>query len=136
MKTKNKMKQREIKFRAWDKKEKKMITEKFSVSFDGIPHDTIGHLGRNHKEGDIYEGKDVGIVIMQYTGLHDKRGKEIFEGDLIQTILKEPYVVRYDDSLGQFFGERKSREERETIKISGIAFNRYKVIGNICEHKK
>ena len=123
------MKQRILKFRAWDKEIKAFVyitLIKGSQFIFEVP-------GIESKGG--WSKKALGEW-HQYTGLHDKRGKEIFEGDLIQTILKEPYVVRYDDSLGQFFGERKSREERETIKISGIAFNRYKVIGNICEHKK
>jgi len=122
-------KQREIKIRAWDK-----IAKRFIPCHAGLFVEVLEEGGFKFP---IYtKDSDENIILTQYTGLKDKDGNEIYEGDLIQTILKEPYVVRYDDSLGQFFGERKSREERETIKISGIAFNRYKVIGNICEHKK
>ena len=64
---------REIKFRAWDKKQKIMrdwhwITKK---EFPFMPID--GNL----LNSDDYE-------LMQYTGLHDNNGVEIYEGDILQ----------------------------------------------------
>jgi uncharacterized phage protein (TIGR01671 family) len=57
---------REIKFRAWDKEKKRMSTM-YGFSL-GI-------------QGNITA--DYGNVLMQYTGLHDKNGTEIFEGDIV-----------------------------------------------------
>ena len=54
---------REIKFRAWDKEQKK-ITVIFDIFSGAIPNITKHDL-------------------MQYTGLKDKNGKEIYEGDII-----------------------------------------------------
>ena len=62
------MEKREIKFRAWDKFDSKMITPN-----DG---DFIGwHAMSNWKDC---------LVVMQFTGLTDKNGKEIYEFDIVK----------------------------------------------------
>lgn len=65
---------REIRFRLWDVSEKLFINDGFSIDMDGYAwHDDNGN---SH----VIAGR---YFIMQYTGLKDKNGKEIYEGDIV-----------------------------------------------------
>jgi len=76
---------REIKFRAWDGRE--IFQAMLTVAPDGIINPTS-------------------IDLMQYTGLKDKNGKEIYEGDIIRVYDGENTEVYYDDGCFLVLGFR------------------------------
>lgn len=65
---------REIKFRAWDKIEKKMIfdADPFALHVSGSNEPLLAKTHRNED-----------CIFDEYTGLKDKDGKEIYEGDIV-----------------------------------------------------
>lgn len=114
-----------IKFRAWDKGEEMMLDD---VS---LVNDTWDMLNEFLK----YTTDE--IVFMQFTGLHDKNGVEIYEGDVLD-IENEGYpfvknwkgIVKFIDGsylIENFEGTDGEYLFDETREV--------KVIGNIYEHQ-
>lgn len=92
------------KFRAWDR-----LRKRISV-VDRIYFDTEGVQLRD--DGGLYWRDFRNIALMQSTGLKDKNGKEIFEGDIIAT---NSFVCIVSFGKYDYF-------EDDGIKITGIGF--------------
>jgi len=114
------------KFRAWDKEEKKMF-EVVCVYYDGgCKRFPDSKYYNSHK-----------IEIMQFTGLKDKNGKEIYEEDIVQlTGLDLNFVIVYYEDRFSLKDTRYLDGEFPTDSNLGLDVyrKRIEVIGNIYEN--
>ncbi|CAB4151357.1 Conserved hypothetical protein CHP1671 [uncultured Caudovirales phage] len=126
---------REIKFRAWDRDDDQMIT-----GFGLTPDDLFPYIiptGDASDDPANYAYYD-NVELMQYTGLTDTKGVDVYEGDMFQDDEDESvnWVV-YDPECAGFRTEGKDGhnwwEPSELVKA--VTEHGYTVIGNIYENK-
>lgn len=121
------------KFRAWDKVVKEMAQVNALVLDEQVVKVT-------YKNGNVAKEDMKEYELMQSTGLKDKNGKEIFEGDILGIETDEGILnvnVFWDSKHALFMFESKIHNEKELL-AELVEDNTYpfEIIGNIYENKE
>ena len=122
-----------LKFRAWDKEFKEMVQVNALVLDEQV-------IKATYKNGNIVKDDVKEYELMQSTGLFDKNGKEIFEGDILGIETDEGILnvnVFWDDKHALFMFESEIHNEKELL-AELVEDNTYpfEIIGNIYENKE
>ena len=126
---------REIKFRAWDNENRYMITSKQGI-FTALRNSmniTVQDNGY-YNNGDLLKPNKEKYTLMQYTGLKDKNGIEVYEGDKVMfdyewTEPDEIGVITWNKDTASF--QIKGHIPSSSMK----RLDKMKVIGNIYENE-
>ena len=119
-----------VRYRAWDNWRKKMsVVDRIYIDTKGVRlYDDFGEYWRDFRD----------VELTQSTGLKDKNGKEIFEGDILAFETDDEVInvnVFWDEEHALFMFESKKYNEQESL-AELVENNTYpfEIIGNVHEN--
>lgn len=119
------------KFRAWDSVEKKFV-EHFFITDNGLICNMEKPTSGYNSPVPIEKSE---LILMQFTGLKDKNGKDIFEKDIVNFKGRKA-IVKWHGSYASFIYEFVDELQNRTTKWQPLYLSYYKfeVIGNSLEN--
>lgn len=139
------------KFRAWDKKNKSFITnddefKEYMIGLDGKFYRMDFYSGvSGHENGNLIWNELKDIILMQYTGLKDKNGVDICEGDILKHIptFEANYFVKnltggfylcpnnkdYGEYFASLFAGYDNKNQCNSIEIIGNIYENTELMG-------
>jgi uncharacterized phage protein (TIGR01671 family) len=116
---------REIKFRAWDVARQEWLLGYEYPSLGGFSmFGEVMMMGEYAAllSGYFPENLD-DIALMQYTGLKDSKGVEIYEGDIVEYLYRDGYIKKYIEvkwrNMRQYTGFNITNTRRAELKVIG-----------------
>nr|DAX57368.1 MAG TPA: YopX protein [Caudoviricetes sp.] len=120
------------KFRAWDGAKKEMFKDTFAITESGQVVVVEQEFVTSPPDYVFVDH----LVIMQSTGIKDKNGKEIFEGDIVDYKGRKA-IIKWHGSYASFiyrFVDEMQERVSEWDPLF-LAYHHFEIIGNIYENK-
>jgi len=133
---------REIKFRVWDKTRNEMnysgnlgagsSADLITICFNGSLNIQNAYGLDFGMRNPTFDPPVDNFELMQFTGLQDKNGVDIYEGDIINSFQNDysPTEVYYDNELAQF----STQNYHSTLSLHNSINSEVTVLGNIHEN--
>jgi uncharacterized phage protein (TIGR01671 family) len=128
---------REIKFRTWDRQNKQFAEWTNRDPFFDTSSGRIFFWERVRREDGSYDGdiilQDFGdrFVLQQYTGLQDRDGKDIYEGDILEYQSSDS---EFSTCIVRWTQEYEDNHPGFVITNNYSQYGKPKIIGNIFEN--
>ena len=121
------------KFRAWDGAKKEMFKDTFAITESGQVVVVEQEFVTSHPDYVFVDH----LVIMQSTGIKDKNGKEIFEGDIVDYKGRKA-IIKWHGSYASFIYRFVDEMQERVSEWDSLflAYHHFEIIGNVYENKE